>query len=253
MKFSRLLFFPLAACLLPLSSCAKSPSGGPVNQVPNRMQVTLTIKGGLSPRGYYAVAFDDDPTRQGPVAITGASNTANLNKVVGGTYRFLVLYNNNRFTVYRRPNPAVETGEVVELARTPFVGNITPRATTNSINFTLDLDARASDNSYYFAHDNNGQLTATQVSVNAIATTRPFTNPQDQRIKPVDALGFNTTSTPERVQIAGTRSANINDDFGTANDLNNYDPSFSSPNTNPDFVLPAQLDIQTLNLNIVRG
>lgn len=251
MKFSR-FFVPLAACLLPLSSCAKSPSGGPVNQVPNRMQVTLTIKGGLAGKGYYAVAFDDDPTRQGPVAITGASNTANLNKIVGGTYRFAVVYNANRFTVYRRPNPALETGEVIELSSTPFVGNATPRATTNSINFTLNLDAKASDGSFYFAHDNTGQLTTTEINVNAIATTRPFTNPQDQRIKPVDALGFSTTSTPERVQIGSTRSVNINDDFGTP-DLNNYDPSFSSPNTEPDFVLPAQLDIQALNLNVVRG
>jgi hypothetical protein len=247
---------PLAYSLLPTAGCAKSPSGGPVNNVPNRLEVTLNIQGNLAPNAFYAVAFDDDTTRRGPIAITGGSSANDavvpLNGVVGGSFRVLVLYNNNNFTVFRRPDPNSPNVEIIERASTPFVGGLAPRATTNAINFTLNLDARAGDGSFYFPHDQNGVLTTTVLNLNAFATTRPFINSRDLRIKPVDALGQQTTSTPERFIIGGTRRATINDFFGENNDRNPYDPSFNQT-TDPDFVPFRQLDISSLDLNVIRS
>ena len=256
-KWRRALFLlPFACSLLPTIGCAKSPSGGPTNVAPNRLQVTLNIRGNLAPNAFYAVAFDDDSTRRGPIAITGGSSANDavvpLNGVVGGSFRVAIVYNANNFTVYRRPDPNSPNIEVVERSNTPFVGGLSPRASTNALNFTLDLDARASDGSFYFSHDANGVLNTTVLNLNAFATTRPFINSRDLRIKPVDALGQSTTSTPERFLIGGTRIASINDFFGDNNDRNPYDASFNNT-ADPDYVNFRQLDITSLDLNVTRS
>ncbi len=255
MKFFR-LFLPLGL-LLPLAGCAKSPSGGgPVNNAPNRLQVTLNLKGTLSTRAYYAVAFDDDARREGPKAIVSGSRTTDvvmpLNGVANGSFRFIVVYSPEGFTVYRRPDPTSPNQEIVERTNLPFVSGRLPVASANAINFTLNLDARDSSGNYYFAHDANGQFSATQFKLNAFATTRPFRNP-DERIKPVDALGGapGLTSTPETFLVGGTRRATINDDFGSA-DRNLYDSSFNNT-SDPDYVNFSQLDIRTLDLVLTRG
>lgn len=255
MKFFR-LFLPFSL-LFPLAGCAKSPSGGgPVNNAPNRLQVTLNLKGTLSTRAYYAVAFDDDATREGPKAIVSGSRQSDaitpLNGVASGSFRFVVVYSPEGFTVYRRPDPTNPNQEIIERTNLPFVSGRLPVASANAINFTLDLDARDSNGNFYFAHDASGQFTPTQFKINAFATTRPFRNP-DQRIKPVDALGGAPalTSTPETFLVGGTRRATLNDDFGNA-DRNFYDRSFDNT-SDSDYVNFSQLDIRTLDLILTRG
>ncbi len=250
------LFLPFSL-LLPLAGCAKSPSGaGPVNNAPNRLQVTLNLKGTLSTRAYYAVAFDDDIARPGPRAVLGGTNPTDavtpLNGVVNGSFRFVVVYSPEGFTVYRRPDPTTPNQEIVERSSLPFVSGRLPVASANAINFTLDLDARDSSGNFYFAHDASGRFSPDQLKINAIATTRPFRNP-DVRIKPVDALGGSPalTSTPETFLVGGTRRATLDDDFGNA-DRNFYDNSFNNTN-DPDYVNFNQLDIRSLDLILTRG
>lgn len=254
MKFSP--FFLTLAALLPLAGCAKSPSnGGIVNNAPNRLQVTLNLKGTLSTRAYYAVAFDEG-TSEGPRArLSGSTTSENdvvpLNGVVGGSFRFAVIYEAGVFTVYRRPDPTSPNLEIAERTSLPFVSGQLPRTSSNAITFTLDLDARDSQNNFYFSHDMNGQFTPTQLRLNAIATVFPSRN--DTRTRPTDALGGAPalTSTPETFQVGGTRRATINDDFGQA-DQRQYDPSFNNT-SDPNYVNFNSLDIRSLDLNLVRG
>lgn len=256
MKFSA--FFLASAALLPFSGCAKSPSGGGVvNNAPNRLQVTLNLKGTLSTRAYYAVAFDEGSS-QGPRAILSGSRRSDvvvpLNGVVGGTFRFAVIYEAGVFTVYRRPNPASPNLEIVERTNLPFVSGQLPRASANAISFTLDLDARDSQNNFYFSHDLNGQFVPTQLRLNAFGTVRP--SAQDERIRPVDALGGAPalTSTPETFQVGAARRATLNDDFGAADRQTNPEPHPSFDNTSdPNYVNFNSLDIASLDLNLVRG
>jgi len=253
MKFLPLLLG--ASALLPLAGCAKSPSSGvPVNNAPNRLQVTLNLKGTLSTRAHYAVAFDEG-TSEGPKAILSGSRRSDvvvpLNGIVGGSFRFAVVYEAGVFTVYRRPNPASPNLEIVERTNLPFVSGQLPRTSANAISFTLDLDARDGQNNFYFSHDLNGRFAPSQLRINAIGTTRP--SAQDERIRPIDALGGAPalTSTPETFLVGGTRRATLDDDFGGA-DRNLFDPSFSST-SDPNFVPFTSLDIRSLDLNLVRG
>lgn len=257
MKLSHFLSISLLPLALLFAGCAKSPAGGgPVNNAPNRLQVTLNLKGTLSTRAYYAVAFDDDVAREGPKAIVSGSRTTDavmpLNGVASGSFRFVVIYSPEGFAVYRRTNPSSPNQEIIERSSLPFVSGRLPVASANAINFTLDLDARDSSGNFYFAHDAGGGFSATQLKINAIATTRPFRNP-DERIKPVDALGGapGLTSTPETFLVSATRRATLNDDFGNA-DKNFYDDSFNNTG-DADYVNFSQLDIRTLDLVLTRG
>ncbi len=252
----------LSISLLPLllfsAGCAKGPAGGggPVNNAPNRLQVTLNLKGTLSTRAYYAVAFDDDSGREGPKAIVSGSRQSDaitpLNGVASGSFRFIVVYSPEGFTTYRRPDPSSPNQEIIERSNLPFVSGRLPVASANAISFTLDLDARDSSGNFYFTHDASGRFAPTQLKINAFATTRPFRNP-DERIKPVDALGGAPalTSTPETFQVGGTRRATLNDDFGAV-DRNFFDASFDNT-SDPDYVNFSQLDIRTLDLVVTRG
>ncbi len=253
MKLFPLLF--TGAALLPFAGCAKSPSnGGPVNNAPNRLQVTLNLKGTLSTRAYYAIAFDEGAT-EGPKAILSGSRRSDvvvpLNGIVGGSFRFAVIYEAGIFTVYRRPDPTSPNLEIAERTNLPFVSGQLPRVSANAITFTLDLDARDGQNNFYFTHDMNGQFVPTQLRLNAISTTRP--SAQDERIRPVDALGGAPalTSTPETFLVGGARRATLDDDFGTS-DRNLYDPSFNNT-SDANYVNFNSLDIRSLDLNLVRG
>lgn len=256
MKF----FVPLLAlgAFFPFSGCAKGPSNGTnTNNAPNRLQVTLNLKGTLSTRAYYAVAFDEGTT-QGPRAIVKGSRRADevipLNGVVGGSFRFAVIYEAGVFSVYRRPDPTSQNLEIIERTNLPFVSGQLPRTSANAITFTLDLDARDGQNNFYFTHDLSGRLAPTQLRINAISSVRP--SAQDERERPIDALGGapGLTSTPETFQIGGTRRATIDDDFGVADRRDNPPPDPTFNNTNdPNFVPFSSLDIRTLDLNLVRG
>ncbi len=253
MKF----FLPILAlaALFPIAGCAKSPSnGGVANNAPNRLQVTLNLKGTLSTRAYYAIAFDEGTT-EGPKAILSGSRRSDvvvpLNGVVGGSFRFAIVYEAGIFTVYRRPDPTSPNLEIAERTNLPFVSGQLPRTSANAITFTLDLDARDGQNNFYFSHDMNGRFSPTQLRLNAFGTVRP--SAQDERIRPVDALGGSPalTSTPETFQVGGTRRATINDDFGNS-DQNFFDTTFNNT-SDPNFVPFSSLDIRSLDLNLVRG
>ncbi len=256
MKLKTLPICLTFAALLPLSGCAKSPSNAvTTNNAPNRLQVTINLRGTLSTRAYYAVAFDEG-TAIGPRARLNGSTTSDnevvpLNGIVGGSFRFAVIYEAGTFTVYRRPDPASPNLEIAERTSLPFVSGQLPRVSANAITFTLNLDARDSSGNFYFSHGLNSTFSPLQLRINAIATTRPSIN--DARIRPVDALGGAPalTSTPETFLVGGTRRAVINDDFGTL-DENDYDPSFKNT-SDANYVNFNSLDIASLDLNLVRG
>jgi hypothetical protein len=166
MKFQFLI--PALAAISLFSGCAKGPSGGPVVRSLNRLETTLTVAGTLNPNYYYAVAFDDQTgDGNGPVGIDANSGT--LNGVVGGSFRLAIVFHANQFEVYRRSDPDDQTTEQRITSPSPFVQN--PIATTNGINFVLDLDARLSDTTFFFPNrGSQDQLSARSFDINFTTT-----------------------------------------------------------------------------------
>jgi hypothetical protein len=239
--FSRVLL--LACCLLPLAGCAKSPSGGVTNTAPNRLEVTLTLDRTIDPNFYYAVAFDDNPNdSDGPRAIVG--NTATLNGVMAGNWRTLVRYHLNQFEVFYRSNPADPATERQILGTALFFSQ--PRATTNSLNFVLNLDAQVSSGNYFFAHTTGAtpELATERLDINFVATNTIIIAGRDDRIKPVDAYEAASTSTFFEFQVASTRRATIQDPVGDRR--LDIDPSFGGVNF-------GQIDVTQLDLNVIRN
>ncbi len=245
MKPTHLL--PLAATLLFLPGCASGPAGGASISAPNRLEATLTLARTVDPDYYYGVAFDDIPgDSQGPVGIEG--NTPILNGVVGGSWRMLVLWHLNEFQIFRRSIPTDPASEVRVLA-SPFLG--TPRASNNSVDFTLDLDAKLSDGTYFFTHTVGATpvLAVDRFDLNAVTTNTIIRNVADTRIKPVDTIGSATIATPViDFQVNGTRIADITDD--SDDERPGVDPSFISGS---DQVNYGQMDLTDLRISIVRG
>ncbi len=243
----RILVLPFALCLLPLSGgCAKSPVGL-TTRAANRFATTLSLAGQLNPNYYYAVAFDDaGGDSVGPVAIVG--NTPTRNRVVGGNFRLLVLYHLNNFRVFYRSTPSDEQSESdITGANGLFV--LTPRATQNGLEFTIDLDARLPNGTtFIFPRGTNATSLATDsFDINAVATNTILLEPNDNRIKPVDALGAQQVASPVEVRIASTRTPpRISDATGADNDRNfGVDVSF---NTVPF----SSIDISGLQVAITR-
>lgn len=245
-------FVPLTAVLLPLSfgllsliGCAKSPSGGATNNTPNRFRVTLSLAQTLNPNFYYAVAFDDvsgDGT--GPNAIVSNSPAGLLNGVMGGNWRVLVRYHLGQFQVFYRDTPSDLTTERQILGTSLFVN--TPTATSNALNFTLNLDAQVGSGTYFFPHTSGATptLDTDRFDINFVTTSTVFNSAQDNRIKPVDAYGPSTTSTPFEFLVTSTRTLNLPDDPSDEN--LGIDPSFAS-------VPFGQLDVTQLALGVTRG
>lgn len=241
----RFLVGPLAASLLLLcAGCAKSPSGGVTVRATNRLQSTLTIAGTLNPDYYYGIAFDDaGGDGAGPVALLG--NTTVQNRIVGGTFRLLILYHAGNFRIFYRSATADENTER-EISGTNGLFVVTPRATTNGVNFTLDLDATLPDTGgYIFPHTSGTTptLISDRFDINAVTTNTFIIDPNDNRIKPVDALGDQQLATPVEVQIGATRTLTIPD---TTGDENLFDNSFNS-------VPFANIDITGLQIGITRS
>ncbi len=242
---------PLAVCLLPLfSGCAKSPSGGPVTRATNRFQATLSLAGTLNPSYYYAVAFDDGGgDGQGPSAILG--NTDIPNRIVGGTFRLLVLYRGGSFRVYYRSTPSDQTTER-EISGTNGLFVVTPRATQNGINFTLDLDALLPGTATYIFPHTTGTtptLISDRFDINAITTNIINLDANDNRIKPVDAFGAQQVATPVEVQIGATRTLTLSDATG---DENLADISYTDPQSST-YVPFDNIDITGLQIGITRS
>ncbi|MBW3636847.1 MAG: hypothetical protein KY445_10380 [Armatimonadetes bacterium] len=239
-------FFSLASGLLllaTLAGCAKSPAGGVTNTAPNRLEVTLTLAQTIDPNFYYAVAFDDNPNDgDGPRAIVG--NTAVLNGVMAGNWRTLVRYHLNQFEVFYRSNPADPSTERQILGTALFFSQ--PRATANSLNFVLDLDAQVSQGNFFFAHTSGATpaLAVDRFDVNFVATNTIIIAGRDDRIKPVDAYEAGSTSTFFEFQIGSTRRATIQDPTGDRR--LDIDPSFGSVNF-------GQIDVTQLDLNVTRN
>ena len=244
MKF----IFPLAAlaATLLVSGCANDPRGtGPTTNSANRLEVNLTTVGPINPNFYYAVAFDDQTgDGAGPVAILG--NTSVLNGVVGGNFRLAVIYHLNQFQVYYRADPTDPATER-QVLDSPFF--VQPRATTNGIQFTLDLDAVLS-NGTFFLPRSSANLAPDRLDLNFVTASTILRSAQDNRIKPIDSFGPATASTPIiNFQIAATRRT---DNLDETNDTRfDVDPSFSTQSS-PEFAPYANLDVNNLQLNIVR-
>ena len=244
MKHFKLL--PLCG-LLALAGCSKSPSTGPGTGVvaPNRLTVTLTTRENLNADYYYGVAFDDNPNDgDGPRAIEG--NTPIANGVMGGSFRLLVLYRRNVFEIWRRTDPTDPATER-QILTSPFIG--VPRASGNSIQFTLDLDARQPNGNFFFAHDANGQLAPDRLDINFATTNIILRNANDNRIKPVDAFETAAIGIPiSDFDIRATRTTDIPDD---PRDIRpGVDASFT---TGPNQVNFGQLDVTNLRLQVERG
>lgn len=253
----RRVFWPLAACLFPLfSGCAKSPANGaPSTRASNRFQTTLTLAGTLNPNYYYGVAFDDaGGDGIGPVAIIG--NTPIRNGVVGGTFRLLVLYHQNQFRVFYRPTPS-DTASEREISGSNGLFVITPRATRNGLEFTLDLDARLPDNTtFIFPRAANGTSIASDYFDLNVVTTNTIiraSDKNDNRIKPVDALGAQQVASPVKIQIGATRTTSVQDFTGAQIDENfGVDPSFTSQSSSA-YVPFSSIDIAGLQIGITRS
>ena len=249
MKFSRLLL-PFTFCLLPLSGCAKSPSGGATVAAPNRLEVTLTIDKTLDPNFYYGVAFDDEPgDGDGPRAVE--ANTILLNGVMGGSWKVLVLFHQNLANpiIYYRSDPDDEGSERRILGTSLLFSR--PRVSSNAINFTLDLDAQVSSGTFFFNHTAGADptLSVDRFDINFVTTNTVIVGTannggSDQRVKPVDAYETAALSTSFEFQIASTRQISIPD---ALNDKRlNIDSSFASVNF-------GQLDVRKLDLNVTRS
>ena len=242
MKFLSFLL-TLACCLLPLAGCAKSPVGGVTTTAPNRLEVTLTLAQTLDPNFYYGVAFDDNPSDGvGPRAVVG--NTATLNGIMDGNWRTLVRYHLNQFEVFYRSTPSDPATERQILGTALFFSQ--PRATANSLNFVLNLDAQVSSGNFFFAHTSGATptLATDSFDINFVATNTIIIAGRDDRIKPVDAYEAAATSTFFEFQIGSTRRATILD---PTNDRRlDIDPSFGSVNF-------GQIDVTQLDLNVTRN
>ena len=245
MKFT----FPCAAlaAVFLIGGCANDPTqAGPRVNSANRLEVTLTTVQSLDPRFYYAVAFDDQTgDGQGPRAITG--NTAVLNGVVGGNFRLAVVYHLNQFQVFYRTDPK-DAGTERQVLDSPFF--VQPRATTNGINFTLDLDAKL-NNGNFFLPRSAANLAPDRLDLNFVTTSTILRSAQDNRIKPIDSFGPATASTPIiDFQIAATRRTDNRDN---PNDERlDVDPSFTTQSS-PDFANYGNLDVNDLQINITRN
>ena len=257
-----LLFWPLTFALWPLtlSGCAKSPSGGPTIRTANRFEATLSVVGTLNSNYYYGVAFyDGGDNSVGPAAILGATPVPN--GVVGGTFRLLVLYHEGRFQAFYRSIPNDQTTER-EISGTNGLFPFTPRATTNGIDFTIDLDAQlpavsgTSASTYIFPRNATGTaINTSQFSINAVTTNTIIRGgePNANLTKPVDALGAQQTSIPLGVQIGATRTFSQSDETGAANDENIGVSSYFSNPVERGYVPFQDIDISVLQIGITRS
>lgn len=243
------LTFPLAAlaATLLIGGCANDPRGtGPTTNSANRLETNLTTVGPINPNFYYAVAFDDQTNDGvGPVAILG--NTSVLNGVVGGNFRLAVIYHLNQFQVFYRTDPKDPATER-QVLDSPFF--VQPRATTNGIQFTLDLDARLGNGSFFLPRS-AANLAPDRLDLNFVTTSTILRSAQDNRIKPIDSFGPATASTPIiDFQIAATRRT---DNIDETNDQRfDVDPSFTTQSS-PEFAPYPNLDVSNLQINIIRN
>ncbi len=252
----RLFLLPVALCLLPsLTGCAKSPVGVTTLAI-NRFQTTLSLAGKLNPDYYYAIAYDDaGGDGVGPVAVDG--NTPILNGVMGGTFRLLVLYHQNTFRVFYRPtsNSAASEREISGTTNL-FNTGLVPRATSNGLDVTINLDAQLADGSFIFPRLSGSQtsppaLQSTSFDINVAATNVVLRGGSSNNlIKPVDALGAQTLSTPVEIQIPSTRTTSVSD--ATADENLGVDSTYSDSNS-PNFVPFPSIDVTNLQIGINRS
>lgn len=252
---------PFALCLLPLlTGCAKSPVGVTGPLAINRFQTTLSLAGTLNPNYYYAIAFDDaGGDGVGPVAVDG--NTPILNGVMGGTFRLLVLYHQNTFRVFYRstPNGAATESEISGLTNLFNTGR-SPIATQNGIDLTINLDAQFISGplkgTYVFPRLSGSQtsppaLQSTSFDINVAATNVVLRGGESNNlIKPVDALGAQTLSTPVEVQITSTRTTSVSDETGDEN--LGVDSTYADSNS-PNVVPFPSIDVINLQIGINRS
>lgn len=266
MRRRSLLFLPLACCLLPLlTGCAKSPTGLTTNLAINRFQtvVSLAGTGKLNPNYYYAIAYDDTGTNStGPVAVNGY--TPIRNGVMGGTFRLLVLYHQNNFRVFYRPTPNSAASEQELLGATNlFNTGQAPRATDTGIDVTINLDAQFQSDphkgTYVFPRAIGSTTSPPSIAANSLKINVAATNTNNLNlppgsdnnlIKPVDALGNQTLSTPVEIRPLSPRTTSFPDAIGDEN--LGADPTYTTPGS-PNFVPFQDIDITNVQIGIVRS
>jgi len=251
---SRLL--PLCACLLPLiGGCAKSPLGGPTVRASNRFQTVVSFAQPPNTNYYYAVAFDDTGRGSaGPVAIDG--NTPILNGVMGGSFRLLVLYHQNQFQVFYRSTPSDTTTEREITGTTNlFDTGLVPRLTDNGLDVAINLDAKLPDGTFIFQRAIGSQTSPPSIAANSLNINVAATNvilrggSNTNLIKPVDALGAQTLSTPVQIQIPTTRTTSV---FDPPGDENLGVSSTYLNQSDPNYVPFPTIDISNVQIAITR-
>lgn len=249
---TQLFALPIAAFLL--ASCASTPSGGPTRNAANRLEVTINTRGLINPNYYYGIAFDDEPgDGPGPLAVDSVVSGL-TNGVMNGDWRVLVLYHQGRFRVFRRADPDVQETEIETLV-SPFLST---RASSNSLNFVFDLDAKLNADTYFFPNRNlqNG-LSTERFDINFVATNEILiggANGGEGVVKPVDAFGPATISSPLfNFQVNTTRRTSVSDDQGNAltDRRSNVNVEYTSPNSSK-FVDFARIDVTSVDFSITR-
>ena len=213
----------------------------------NRLEATLTLQDTIDQNAYYAVAFDDAPgDGTGPGGIEG--NTSIVNGIVGGNFRLAIVYHLNQFLIFYRTDPTDYTTEQQILSTTDPLFAVTPRATSNGIDFTLNLDARLNATTYFFPRGTDGTtLNLDRVDLNFVTSNVVIRDGNDNRVKPVDAAGFQTISPSTSVsdfQVNTTRNTNITDPAD--DERPNVDSSFNSFNF-------GSIDVTNLQVRITRA
>lgn len=196
----RIIVFPilglLGACF---AGCAKGPAGGVTPVAANRLTINLTLQQAINPLFYYDFAFDDNGNpADGPQAIIGTTQTTN--GVVGGAFTVLVQFRGGQFIAFKRTDLG-NGQEQLERASNAFIG--VPVGSGNTIQFTLDLDAKIDADQTQRLFLPLAQLQ--QVDINFVTTSEIIRDPNNLQNKPFDAFGAGVSQWFP-FDISGTRT-----------------------------------------------
>ena len=242
------LALPLLASLATLSGCARGPeSGAPgTPQAINRMAVSMQLQNNVNPAYFYAFAFDDDGNpATGPSPIL--RSTSLENGVVGGDFTILVTYFANQFTVYRRARAG--NGEVLSRVPNPFAIPPVSPLNSNTISFTLNLDATYDDNGAQqrLFRNASGSGLPESLEINFVTTSERRRDPNDQRLKTFDAFYTFGSGTYFRLSNLGSRTVD-NQTSGVREAANDVFQGDDVRNVNV-----GQLDITDFRITIQRS
>lgn len=229
----------------------------------NTFQTVVSFAGTPNPSYYYAVAFDDTGNNsRGPIALDGISPIGN--GVVGGTFRLLVLYNQQfQFQVFYRSIPSDQTTEQdITGATSLFSTGFAPQLSTTgkSLNVVINLDAQflsgPNKGTYIFPRDSLSTtspqpIAARSLNINVVATNVVLrADTQNGITKPVDALGDHMLASPASIEIGGTHPTSVSD--GPPGDINGGVSSTYTTRSDLNYVDFSTIDISNVQIAITR-